>query len=305
MTMIIAVANDEHIIQLSDRRLSSQLSVVDESNKAGSFVSDDGRFVYGYAGLAKVGVFNTNKWILDTLLESAPPDYLSIPMLHRFRKKATDFFRADPSITQLSLRNRRISIMFTGYLYENDPPIPVFLLVSNFEDYQAISPVAWQDFKITGNKLIPNKKKMTLIQVIGSGSELLSVEHMKRLENLLLENKPMEAVVGSGVKIIREVSDQSKGTVGKQISSIYLPRDSTKSISGQYHTSVLSHYSFLPNHSIFTSERGVMVMMDFEIRPQVPTSKNYISIPKVGRNAPCPCSSGKKYKRCHGASSNY
>ena len=23
--------------------------------------------------------------------------------------------------------------------------------------------------------------------------------------------------------------------------------------------------------------------------------------PKVGRNAPCPCGSGKKYKRCHGA----
>ncbi|PKB61844.1 MAG: hypothetical protein BZY79_01725 [SAR202 cluster bacterium Casp-Chloro-G4] len=21
---------------------------------------------------------------------------------------------------------------------------------------------------------------------------------------------------------------------------------------------------------------------------------------KVGRNAPCPCNSGKKYKRCHG-----
>jgi uncharacterized protein YecA (UPF0149 family) len=23
---------------------------------------------------------------------------------------------------------------------------------------------------------------------------------------------------------------------------------------------------------------------------------------KVGRNAPCPCGSGKKYKRCHGGS---
>jgi len=23
-------------------------------------------------------------------------------------------------------------------------------------------------------------------------------------------------------------------------------------------------------------------------------------VPKVGRNEPCPCGSGKKYKRCHG-----
>ncbi|MFQ5427157.1 MAG: SEC-C metal-binding domain-containing protein, partial [Gaiellales bacterium] len=25
------------------------------------------------------------------------------------------------------------------------------------------------------------------------------------------------------------------------------------------------------------------------------------NLPKVGRNQPCPCGSGKKYKRCHGA----
>jgi preprotein translocase subunit SecA len=24
-------------------------------------------------------------------------------------------------------------------------------------------------------------------------------------------------------------------------------------------------------------------------------------VPKVGRNDPCPCGSGKKYKKCHGA----
>ncbi|MBI2535773.1 MAG: SEC-C domain-containing protein [Gemmatimonadetes bacterium] len=25
------------------------------------------------------------------------------------------------------------------------------------------------------------------------------------------------------------------------------------------------------------------------------------ALPKVGRNDPCPCGSGKKYKKCHGA----
>ena len=25
------------------------------------------------------------------------------------------------------------------------------------------------------------------------------------------------------------------------------------------------------------------------------------SVPRVGRNDPCPCGSGKKYKKCHGA----
>lgn len=36
-----------------------------------------------------------------------------------------------------------------------------------------------------------------------------------------------------------------------------------------------------------------------ESSPQVATKKP--EIPKVGRNDPCPCGSGKKYKKCCGA----
>ena len=30
------------------------------------------------------------------------------------------------------------------------------------------------------------------------------------------------------------------------------------------------------------------------------TAQRVGSVPKVGRNDPCPCGSGKKYKQCHG-----
>ena len=33
------------------------------------------------------------------------------------------------------------------------------------------------------------------------------------------------------------------------------------------------------------------------IKPEVTIRR---SAPKVGRNEPCPCGSGKKYKKCHG-----
>jgi SEC-C motif len=36
---------------------------------------------------------------------------------------------------------------------------------------------------------------------------------------------------------------------------------------------------------------------DEDYRPQVPVVR---SEPKIGRNDPCPCGSGKKYKKCHG-----
>lgn len=31
------------------------------------------------------------------------------------------------------------------------------------------------------------------------------------------------------------------------------------------------------------------------------TKKGQGGVPKVGRNEPCPCGSGRKYKKCHGA----
>jgi preprotein translocase subunit SecA len=31
-----------------------------------------------------------------------------------------------------------------------------------------------------------------------------------------------------------------------------------------------------------------------------PDYQNASEMPKVGRNDPCPCGSGKKYKHCHG-----
>ena len=38
-----------------------------------------------------------------------------------------------------------------------------------------------------------------------------------------------------------------------------------------------------------------------EANASTPTERPYVrETPKVGRNEPCPCGSGKKYKQCHG-----
>jgi preprotein translocase subunit SecA len=41
---------------------------------------------------------------------------------------------------------------------------------------------------------------------------------------------------------------------------------------------------------------------DGEERPRAKQETVVRTQPKVGRNDPCPCGSGKKYKKCHGAS---
>lgn len=50
---------------------------------------------------------------------------------------------------------------------------------------------------------------------------------------------------------------------------------------------------YLHERSRFVRENGRWFYLDGEILPP-PTAR------KIGRNAPCPCGSGKKYKRCCG-----
>lgn len=49
--------------------------------------------------------------------------------------------------------------------------------------------------------------------------------------------------------------------------------------------------------SFFTREEGRWVFSGCEMNPKAAT----VRVEKVGRNDPCPCGSGKKYKKCCGA----
>ncbi len=50
--------------------------------------------------------------------------------------------------------------------------------------------------------------------------------------------------------------------------------------------------------AVFRKAGDRWVFVDGQIKNGPPVRRNE---PRVGRNEPCPCGSGKKYKRCHGA----
>jgi SEC-C motif-containing protein len=49
--------------------------------------------------------------------------------------------------------------------------------------------------------------------------------------------------------------------------------------------------------SYFRRVQGQWAYVDGEFNPKAPPRR----VEKVGRNDPCPCGAGKKYKKCHGA----
>ena len=73
----------------------------------------------------------------------------------------------------------------------------------------------------------------------------------------------------------------------------------TSSDSGQAEVEFIASYSLKGNEgklherSQFARENGQWRYLDGKLKKGMPASVN-----KVGRNEPCPCGSGKKYKRC-------
>ena len=47
-------------------------------------------------------------------------------------------------------------------------------------------------------------------------------------------------------------------------------------------------------------EQGLKKIMERDLPPLVDAGLIDLHTQTVGRNDPCPCGSGKKYKRCHG-----
>lgn len=311
MTLILALGNREQFIQLSDRRLTLADGnlLTDESDKAIYFVCANARFLIGIAGLARTGTFQTHRWLIESLMACSKPDYNMHEILKRLHQKSTQDFQTFPALRHLSQKNKKLSIIFSGYLDDFDPPLGAFSILTNFQNFDngQDDNEAWDEFKIIyGKERRPWEGEFNVIQPIGMWQALQSVD-IDILQDFLEELKPADAIVGKGVEIMRRTADrpESKGTIGKQITAICLPRDQGKSISTTYHTNVVSYNCFFPaqvravSDDDFLAIDNAVVQVDNSNKPGSP-----LAIPKVSRNAPCPCGSSKKYKFCHGIQVN-
>lgn len=305
MTMILTLGNSDQFIQLSDRRLSSEgRSVDDESNKAGSLVCADARLIFGFTGFARIGAFKTHQWILKTLVDSGSPEHTIYKMLERFKDCASVDFKTLPLLRSLSGSVKRLSIIFSGYLDFHVPPLGACAIITNYQD--CITGIdhleAWDDFKSFYTKeRRPLEEPFTYIQRIGMCPAMNKNDELL-LRELLREQKPKEAIIGKGIELIRLMADrpEAHGAIGKQITSICLSHDPNNAPGGSYHSNVVTYYNHLPSQVVSISDNESLAMMDPWLQVEEANGIPVKFIPKVSRNALCPCKSGKKYKHCHG-----
>lgn len=168
----------------------------------------------------------------------------------------------------------------------------------------------WDEFKATfwGIKDGVPAEEATYIQRIGAWIAMDDAGDGARLRRMLDERLPAEKIIDGAVGLVREIAARpvAGGVIGTELNSAVLPAPRVNvsmedgiALQLGFHPDGASHVLRGPNHVISTSEAQLLIA-DPTIEAVEPEKTPPMAVQKVGRNKPCRCGSGKKFKRCHG-----
>jgi hypothetical protein len=302
----------------SRRPLSRRRDCTDETgqarvlpeNKATLISLADARLICGFAGLARAGRFRTGEWLLDALLEAARGTHRALETIQTFTDCATErFSRTD--LRALPARTRSLSFLFTGYrdvLGDRHPLIAA--LVTNFQNFESgQDELPWPEFRATFASVREDELNPTYIQRVGQWPAMHSDDE-KRLRRALEQRKSPVHLDTMTVGMVREIAGRAAAgeTVGRELSSVQIPPERPPGIdSGQipivggFHPEGATHVYRGVDQIVSVSDGLQLAIRDPQVSPLDRDPRSVVAVQKVGRNKPCPCGSGLKYKRCHGA----
>lgn len=304
MTLVMSLHGPDYAVLIGDRRLSCDGRVIDdESNKAAAIDMDDARLACAFTGLARAGSFSTQDWLLDALHDCAPPDFLSVPTLQRFRSRLSIEFAENRYLRNLPDESKRLAVLFAGFHYAPNGIFPVSAFVTNFSGFAGHGdlPAEPEDFVLREIKM----DQQTRVGFIGAWPAV-DKDDIAALNEMLFAGKPVKAVLGKAIDLFHTIADRpsSHGAVGGQLNSIILRADRGTPIETGYHVRDCSPISYSPNYAVLTRNHTFVAKggMLFAADPDDPSkpSDTPIAVPKVHPNAYCPCGSKKKYRKCHG-----
>jgi hypothetical protein len=298
VTLILAGVSRDYAVLLSDRRFSRRgHTPADEEGKAGVVTCADARLAFAFSGLAQADSFSTYEWILSTLRECCPP-YESEGVLRLLCERLDEKFGAPP-LRNLPAEHRRLSVLFAGFVYLPGKYMPAGALITNHYDPATRQYLSSPAARFTLRYGVPDKRGPCAAFWSAGQSQLLKTNHVSPLRAILVDGRPPEAFVGKGVEVMREVARQAqaKETIGGQISSLVLRPDRRANPDAGYHSEKATPTVYFPGEvTCHPAAPKFPVIAGWQITG---VNRQVMAVPKVHRNAPCPCGSGKKYQDCH------
>jgi hypothetical protein len=163
-----------------------------------------------------------------------------------------------------------------------------------------LSPIAWDHFNsyYTSEKE-PGSTDLAYVQRIGAHRAMTPSDYVS-LKTLLYERRPARAVISKATELMVRMADNpaAGGTIGKQVTWLKITPDPDSPTESGYYSNVPTSVVYMAGGVVAQTHRQAAIDMGVGwIEGPAPPP---LAVPKVGRNYPCPCGSGKKYKRCHG-----
>ncbi len=313
VTFGMAFAGLAYVGIVSDRRLSGA-RLDDDAGKCGVVEYRDGLLTYTSAGLAEVPSrqFRAREWMAHWLLDAGIGGVGADHALARFASIAgqamDELASGGPGQRPVRRDDTKSTFVFAGFVRLNGRANRRLYMISNFET--AIEANATVGQFQTSIITVPDGRSDLML--IGSGRQYIQRAEIDRLLMLLANpTVPPEEFAHVAVQIVREVAR----------------RDPSASVGGQCSSAILRHP---PNHDPLFTEYypdapaktvqstdfvgatygtgGGYCIIDAHYSGgadapdyfQAKSSSDWIAaVPRVSKNAPCPCGSGRKYRSCH------
>lgn len=296
MTLLVTILKDDEAIILADRKLSqAQGLTYGTTNKTTCIIAKDAQMLVAFTGLAEIrGSFDTSKWLLDAVHDCRGNGNIE-KVVFGFNEYAQRYFLEHPKIKELRPSDKRLTIVGVGHGHDGTP---LFFRTSNFKtvDNRILLEASdiFESIRLTGGSNFNYS-----IYWDGYTKDVIKSDFVS-LSKLIQQNRPSKAIVGKCVEIMRDIISrgETKKYVGSDISVTRLPCGAREfPISSYYPANIDDELPLSANIVDITNETNKFAIADIKF-----TSSDGMNVvaPSVSRNAPCPCGSGKKYKRCHG-----
>jgi hypothetical protein len=306
MTLLVSAINPDQAIMVGDRLITGG-NQPNEWNKIAVVNLGDARLLIGYTGLARVGSFDTHRWLLKAICDCAPPDHSAGATLERLAVRASSDIAAIRGIQRFE---RGLVLPFVAYVYSaKDPPRPYFGQLTNYEllDGSCFSePSDRFFFEWRRTPRDHNRRGGPHSALMLSGQARVPAKaDSAGLYAAVQRREPAPALVAKAVHLVRGAAKRDPGrTIGLDCASVVVPRDMQLDAQGDYHPVNAATTLYVASYvEARGGPYGVYHVNGGDIEFQVRDAKGramFVATPPVGRRKPCYCGSGRRYKDCHG-----
>ena len=153
-------------------------------------------------------------------------------------------------------------------------------------------------------------EKVIMLQTMDNlwKDHLLAMDHLKEGIGLrgYAQKNPLQEYKKEGFALFEDLSDRMQDDVVEKLYTVQVAREEDvqrmEASGAPQHSLRMSHGGSLPLQSGPQRQRLLQPQpaQSGPVGQAAQPAQAIRDTPKVGRNAPCPCGSGKKYKKCHG-----